>query len=101
MELIIPGQPIGDTYIRFLNPTNKDCNLDFEVWQKDSAKFIADLKSENRVDLTYTLNSASSAIITMTNFGNETYSLEEDVDSNETTTEPSSGGCTDISVSET
>lgn len=95
-----PGQPIGDTYIRFLDPTNKDCNLDFEVWQKDTT-FIADLKSENRVDLTYTLNSASSAIITMTNFGNETYSLEEDADSNETTTEPSSGGCTDISVSET
>ena len=94
-----PGQPIGDTYIRFLDPTNKDCNLDFDVWQKDTT-FIAALKTEDRVDLSYTLNSASNAVITMTNFGNETYSLEEDSDSNETTTEPSSGGCTDISVAE-
>lgn len=94
-----PGQPIGDTYIRFLDPTNKDCNVDFDVWQKDTT-FIAALKTEDRVDIAYTLNSASSAIITITNFGNETYSLEEDAESNETTTEPSSGGCTDISVAE-
>ncbi|HTH22993.1 MAG TPA: phage tail tube protein [Nitrososphaeraceae archaeon] len=94
-----PGQPIGHDLIKFLDPTNKDCNVDFDVWQKDTT-FIADLKSENRVDIEYTLNSASSAVITITNFGNETYSLEEDADSNETTTEPSSGGCTDISVAE-
>lgn len=94
-----PGQPIGQDLIKFLDPTNKDCNLDFDVWQKDTT-FIADLKSENRVDLSYTLNAATSAIVTMTNFGNESYELEEDADSNETTTEPASGGCTDISVSE-
>lgn len=95
-----PGQPIGDTYIRFLDTTNKDCNVDFDVWQKDTT-FIADLKTEARRNITYTLNSATSAIITITNFGNETYELEEDADSNETTTEPASGGCTDISIAET
>ena len=95
-----PGQPIGSDLIKFLDPTNKDCNADFEVWQKDTT-FIADLKSENRVDMQYTMNSATSAILTMTNFGNETYSLEEDADSNETTTEPAGGGCTDISLAGT
>jgi len=94
-----PGQPIGNDLIKFLDPTNKDCNIDFDVWQKDTT-FIADLKSENRVDIAYTMNSASSAILTITNFGNESYNLEEDADSNETTTEPASGGCTDISVAE-
>ncbi len=95
-----PGQPIGDTYIRFLDPTNKDCNVSFDVWQKDTT-FIADLKTEARRNLAYTLNTATSAIITMTNFGNENYQLEEDGDSNETTTEPASGGCEDISIAET
>jgi tail tube protein len=94
-----PGQPIGNDLIKFLDPTNKDSNVDFDVWQKDTT-FIADLKSENRVDIAYTLNSASNAVITITNFGNESYNLDEDADSNETTIEPASGGATDISVSE-
>lgn len=95
-----PGQPNGQDLIKFLDPTNKDCNVDFDVWQKDTT-FIADLKTEARRDLSYTMNAATNAILTVTNFGNEAYSLEEDADSNETTTEPASGGCTDISVAET
>lgn len=95
-----PGQPNGVDLIKFLDPTNKDCNVDFEVWQKDTT-FIADLKSGARRNMTYKLNAASSAILTITNFGNESYSLEEDANSNETTTEPSSGGCEDISIAET
>jgi Phage tail tube protein len=95
-----PGQPNGHDLIKFLDPTNKDCNVDFDVWQKD-ATFIADLKAGARRNMTYTLNSASSAILTITNFGNEAYELEEDADSNETTIEPASGGCEDISIAET
>lgn len=95
-----PGQPNGQDLIQFLDPTNKDCNVDFDVWQKDTT-FIADLKTGARRNMTYSLNSATNALLTITNFGNEAYSLEEDASSNETTIEPSSGGCEDISVSET
>lgn len=94
-----PGQPIGHDLIKFLDPTNKDCNVEFEVWQKDTT-FIADLKSGARRDLQYTLNAGTTAVLSITNFGNETYTLEEDASSNETTREPASGGCEDISVSE-
>lgn len=95
-----PGQPIGDELIRFLDPSNKDVNVDFDVWIKDTT-FIADIKSENRVDITYTLNSGTSAVINITNFGAESYELEQDADANEMDTEPVSGGASTIAVTET
>ena len=94
-----PGMPNGQTLIKFLDPTNKDVNIAFDVWQKDTT-FIADLKSNAERDMTYTLNSATSAILTISDFHNEAYSLEEDADSNETTTEPASGGAKDCTIAE-
>lgn len=94
-----PGQPIGDELIRFLDPTNKDVNIDFDVWIKDGT-FINELKTESRVDMTYTLNASSNAVINIDNFGAETYELEQDSDANETDTEPISGGASDLTISE-
>ena len=92
-----PGQPNGQELIKFLDPTNKDVNIDFDVWQKDTT-FIADLKLGIERALSYKLNSTGPKTLTVTNFVNETYSLDEDSESNETTMEPASGGAEDISV---
>ncbi len=95
-----PGMPNGQELIKFLDPTNKDCNVDFDVWLKDTS-FIADLKTNAERDATYTLNSATSAILTITDFHVESKDLEHDADSNETTIEGIPGGCKDITIAET
>ena len=94
-----PGQPNGQTLIKFLDPTNKDVNCDFDVWLKDTT-FIAALKSNDEVDISYSMNDSSSADLAITDFHSESYDFEEDADSNEMSTEPVMGGAKDVSVSE-
>ena len=92
-----PGMPNGHDLIKFLDPTNKDVNVDFDIWQKDTT-FIADLKTDAERDITYTLNTATSAVLTITDYHNESYDYEADADSNETTIEPASGGAKDCTL---
>ena len=91
-----PGQPNGTFLISFLDPTNKDINVDFDVWQKDT-EFIADLKSGVQRAMTYSLHS-TAALVTFTDFLNESYSIEEDANANSTTIEPASGGAAEVSI---
>jgi hypothetical protein len=92
-----PGQPNGTFLISFLDPTNKDVNVDFDVWQKDT-EFIADLKSGVLRPMIYNLKGPAVSVATFTDFINETYSLEEDAESNETTVEPASGAAVDVTI---
>lgn len=91
-----PGQANGQQQIKFLDPTNKDVNLDFEWWQKD-AVLIADIKSGTERAMTYTLHS-TDAKLTFTDVVGETYDMSEDSDANETSKEGFAGFATDVVV---
>jgi len=90
-------QPIGQSKLQFLEPTNRAITVDFDVVLKDTTS-LADLKTVTARAATYSLDTGSSTTLTMTDLYLEKYSSVDSATANNVKMASFSGVCANIAI---
>jgi hypothetical protein len=92
-------KPLGETTVKFLDPTNRDIAVDVEL-VLNAYDIYADMKSLTPRAAKFSLNSSSSALINFTNLYLEKYASPDSPTANKTKTVSYSGRAQQISVTD-
>jgi hypothetical protein len=90
-------QPIGETILKFLEPTIRTISVDFDMYVKDTAT-LADTKALTARTATYSLDTGSTTVINMTNLQLNKYSSTDSATSANIKKASFSGQCTSVSI---
>src|SRR6266487_307159 len=90
-------QPIGETLLKFLEPTLRTISIDMDTYIKDTVT-MADVKSLTARTATYSLDTTSSTVINMTNLQLNKYSSTDSATSANIKKASFSGQCTSVSI---
>jgi hypothetical protein len=90
-------RPLGNTLLQFLEPTNRDISVDFEVVFKDTVN-MADLKTFTARTASYSLNTGSSTTLNFTNLYLEKFTSPDSPTANKIKTATFAGAAQQITV---
>ena len=90
-------QPIGETVLKFLEPTIRTITVDFDMYIKDTTT-LADTKALTARTATYSLDTGSSTVINMTNLQLNKYASTDSATSANIKRASFSGQCTSVSI---
>lgn len=90
-------KPLGETFYKFLDPTNRDTMVDFEIVFKDVVSY-GDMKTLTARNATMSINSATSTAIGLTNLYLEKYASPDSPTVNKIKTATYSGRAQQVAM---